>query len=40
MPLYLVLGIVLTLYASVFVATHMEELEPYVKRYLGREPRT
>jgi len=39
MPLCLVLGLVLTIYGAVFIGTHMTELEPYVKRHLGREPR-
>jgi hypothetical protein len=40
LPLFLVLGLVLTLFGGVFIATHMEELEPYVKRHLGGAPRT
>lgn len=40
LPLFLVLGLVLTLFGGVFIATHMEELEPYVKRHLGSAPRT
>lgn len=40
LPLFLVLGIVLTLFGLVFIATHIEELEPYVRRHLGNEPRT
>lgn len=39
MPLCLVLGLVLTIYGAVFIGTHMTELEPFAKRYLGREPR-
>ena len=39
MSLYLVLGLVLTIYGAVFIGTHMTELEPFVKRHLGREPR-
>lgn len=36
MPLCLVLGLVLTIYGAVFIGTHMSELEPFVKRHLGR----
>jgi hypothetical protein len=32
LPLSLVLGIAFTLYAAVFIATHMEELAPFAKR--------
>jgi len=39
MPLCLVLGLVVTIYGAVFIGTHMEELEPFVKRHLGRAPR-
>lgn len=39
MPLCLVLGLVLTIYGAVFIGTHMTELEPFVKRHLGRAPR-
>ena len=35
MPLCLVLGLVLTIYGAVFIGTHMTELEPLAKRYLG-----
>lgn len=40
LPLFLVLGLGLALFGVVFIGTHMEELEPYVRRHLGGEPRT
>jgi hypothetical protein len=36
LPLFLVLGLLLTVYGAVFIGTHMEELEPYVKRRMPR----
>lgn len=34
LPLMLGLGLVITLYGAVFIATHMEELGPFVRRHL------
>lgn len=36
LPLSLVLGSVLTLFGAVFIATHIEELEPMIRRYTRR----
>jgi hypothetical protein len=36
LPLSLVLGIALTVYAAVFIATHMDDLEPIVRRHMPR----
>lgn len=33
LPLMLALGLVITLYGAVFIATHMEELGPFVRRH-------
>jgi len=34
LPLMLALGLVITLYGAVFIATHMDELGPFVRRHL------
>jgi hypothetical protein len=39
LPLFLVFGLGLTVYGAVFIASHLEELEPLVKRFVGGTPR-
>jgi predicted anti-sigma-YlaC factor YlaD len=36
LPLFLVLGIALAGFGAVFIGTHMDELEPFVRRHLRR----